>query len=41
MPEALISHRHADVQVSGEPSAYNVKCMGELSVLPPTGSSAP
>jgi hypothetical protein len=41
MPEAAISGRQADAQVSGEPSAYKVKRMGELSAFPPTGSSAP
>jgi hypothetical protein len=42
MPEAAISGRHVDAQVSGEPSAYNVKRIGdEVSELPPTGSSPP
>jgi hypothetical protein len=42
MPEAAISGRQPEAQVSGDPSAYNVKRMGdELSELPPTGSSAP
>ena len=42
MPEAAISGRHEDpaAQVSCDPSAYNVKCIGdELSALPLTGSS--
>jgi hypothetical protein len=41
MPEAAISGRQLDAQVSGVPSAYNAKRMGdELSGFPPTGSSA-
>jgi hypothetical protein len=43
MPEAAISCRQADeAQVSGVPSAYNAKRMGdEPSEFPPTGSSEP
>jgi hypothetical protein len=42
MPEAEIVSRHVDAHVSGDPSAYNAKRMGdELSAFPPTGSSAP
>jgi hypothetical protein len=38
MPEAPINGRHIDAQVSGDPSAYSVKRMGDdPSVLPPTG----
>jgi hypothetical protein len=41
MPEAAISGRQVVPHVSGEPSANNVKRMGdELSALPPTGSLA-
>jgi hypothetical protein len=41
MPEAPISGRQVVPHVSGEPSANNVKRMGEeLSALPPTGSPA-
>jgi hypothetical protein len=37
MPEAAISGRHVVAHVSGEPSANNVKRMGEeLSALPAT-----
>jgi len=40
MPEAAMSGRHVAAQVSGDPSANNVKRIGdELSALPATGGT--